>query len=103
MGQYFLFVNLDKKEYIHPHKMNDGLKLGEHANCIVALYLLTQTGEPPFQPGRWAGDRIVCQGAYADLAHKFYCTGDITNHFTEISNHIKPLVAQYNKWAGNDV
>lgn len=29
MGQYWMPVNLDKKEYIHPHKLGSGLKLWE--------------------------------------------------------------------------
>ena len=29
MGQYHLTVNLDKHEFIHPHQLGDGLKLGE--------------------------------------------------------------------------
>ena len=31
MGQYYLVVNLDKKEFLHPHKLGDGLKLMEFA------------------------------------------------------------------------
>ena len=30
MGQYWIPVNLDKKEYIDPHKLGTGLKLWEH-------------------------------------------------------------------------
>ena len=29
MGQYYLIANIDKKEYIHPHKFDDGMKLME--------------------------------------------------------------------------
>ncbi len=29
MGQYYYIVNIDKHEYLHPHKFNDGLKLLE--------------------------------------------------------------------------
>jgi hypothetical protein len=29
MGQYYLIVNLDKKQYLHPHRFGDGLKLLE--------------------------------------------------------------------------
>ena len=29
MGQYFKVLNLDKKEYLHPHCCGDGLKLME--------------------------------------------------------------------------
>ena len=44
MGQYFLIVNLDKKEYLHPHKFGDGLKLLEFGcssqGTLTALTLL---------------------------------------------------------------
>lgn len=29
MGEYWKPVNLTKREYIHPHDLSDGLKLGE--------------------------------------------------------------------------
>ena len=29
MGQYWVVTNLDKKEYVHPHKLGAGLKLWE--------------------------------------------------------------------------
>lgn len=29
MGQYWYVVNLDKKEYVHPHQLGSGLKLWE--------------------------------------------------------------------------
>ena len=32
MGQYYLVVNLDKREFLHAHKLGDGLKLMEFGN-----------------------------------------------------------------------
>ena len=32
MGQYYIIVNLDKKQFIHPHKFGDGIKLLEFAD-----------------------------------------------------------------------
>jgi hypothetical protein len=29
MGEYWKPVNVTKREYIHPHDLNDGLKMGE--------------------------------------------------------------------------
>ena len=29
MGEYWKPVNLSKREYVHPHRVGDGLKLGE--------------------------------------------------------------------------
>ena len=45
MGQYWIPVNLDKKEFIHPHKLATGLKLWEQVNNFpgtpCALLILT--------------------------------------------------------------
>ena len=76
-GQYFLVVNLDKSEFIHPHRVGSGLKLWEIcANNVSRLlpFLLRQSSEGgggdyrgAFESeyaGRWAGDRIVVIGDY---------------------------------------
>ena len=77
MGQYYYVVNIDKKQYLYPHKMGDGLKLWEMAaagNCGKGLILLLANGngrgggdfeEDPLV-GSWCGDRIVVAGDYAD-------------------------------------
>jgi hypothetical protein len=79
MGQYYLTVNLDKKQFIHPHKLGDGLKLLEFGcssnGTMTALAVLLADGngrgggdlhvEDPII-GSWAGDRIVVAGDYAD-------------------------------------
>lgn len=77
MGQYFKIVNLDKKEFIHPHSINAGAKFWEIcANNIARLlpYLLrksSQTGGGDVDNqsvlrycGRWACNRIVLIGDY---------------------------------------
>lgn len=75
MGQYFILLNLDKKEYIHPHRLGCGAKLWEIAvNKISAVFafLLRQSSEGGGgdiqkdykNAGRWAGDRIVVVGDY---------------------------------------
>ncbi len=78
MGQYHLTVNLTKKEFLDPHKLGDGLKLWEQANSqggvMVALLALLACsngrGGGDFQDhpliGRWAGDKIVVVGDYAE-------------------------------------
>jgi hypothetical protein len=83
MGQYYLIVNLNKKQFLHPHHCGDGLKLlefGCSANgTLTALAILLADGtnrgggdlysnHPVI--GSWAGDRIVIAGDYAD-AGKF--------------------------------
>ena len=81
MGQYHLTVNLDKKEFIDPHRLGDGLKLWEQMNSqggtMAALYLLLACackggprggGDPDYHPliGSWAGNRIAVVGDYAE-------------------------------------
>jgi len=79
MGQYYLIVNIDKKEYIYPHKFGDGLKLLEFGasacGTMTGLAILLSDGngrgggdvrsDNPII-GSWAGDRIVISGDYAD-------------------------------------
>jgi len=79
MGQYHLTVNLDRKEFLMPHKLGVGLKLREQTgfgNSIPdALFMLLAAsngyGSGDFQDnqnhiiGRWAGDRVAVIGDYA--------------------------------------
>lgn len=78
MGQYYYIVNTDKKQFLHPHKFNCGLKLlefgdGGLAMCGLAVLLADGNGrgggdlhcDNPII-GSWAGDRIVIAGDYAD-------------------------------------
>jgi len=103
MGQYYLIVNLDKKQFLHPHKCGDGLKLlefGCSANgTLTALAILLADGnnrgggdlhsDHPII-GSWAGDRIVIAGDYADegrftddTARNLYCVAN--EEFMDIS------------------
>lgn len=64
IGQYHLPVNLDKREFIHPHQMGDGLKLLEwgasgYGTAAALGFLLGPEG-------RWAGDRIAVIGDYSE-------------------------------------
>jgi hypothetical protein len=81
MGQYWRTVNIDKREFIDPHKLATGMKLWEQVNnspgTPVALFILTaampeERGGGDLKPhpaiGRWAGDRVVTIGDYADDA-----------------------------------
>lgn len=79
MGQYYIAVNLDKREFIKPHDFGDGAKLLEFAcsteGMMMALAVLLADGnnrgggdlrsDDPIV-GSWAGDRIVIAGDYAD-------------------------------------
>jgi hypothetical protein len=91
MGQYYIVVNIDKQQFIDPHRCGDGAKLLEFASsgcgmmaCLAILLadgngrgggdLMVwnqMTGENAPVPGAeiigsWAGDRIVIAGDYAD-------------------------------------
>lgn len=63
MGQYYMVANLDRLEYIHPHRLGSGLKLWEI--CAgnlprVLAYLLRQS------TGRGGGDPRLSYGAFED-------------------------------------
>lgn len=90
MGQYHYIANLDKREFLHPHELGDGLKLmefgasGEGTMFGLSLLLACSNGrgggdfdaEIADDPrdyklveaivGRWAGDRIAIIGDYAE-------------------------------------
>jgi hypothetical protein len=95
MGQYHELYNLDKKEFVHGHRINNGLKLMEQCgwekSTSTALWLLLANsngrggGDAKDHPmvGRWAGDRIVVQGDYAESDDPSYI--DDTSDFTDIS------------------
>jgi hypothetical protein len=94
MGQYHFVCNLDKKEFLHPHKLGDGLKLMEFGCSAVGtltgltLLLAASNGEQGRGGGdyryedthgivgRWAGDRIAIIGDYWD-------DNDIPNYDTK--------------------
>lgn len=79
MGQYYLIVNIDKEQYLYPHKFGDGLKLMEFGNSacgtLLGLAVLLANGnnrgggdlrtDHPMV-GHWAGDRVVVAGDYGD-------------------------------------
>ena len=80
MGQYHLTVNLDKKEFLMPHKLGVGLKLreqlGSSDSTPDALFILLACsngyGGGDFfdtdnhMVGRWGGDKIAVVGDYAE-------------------------------------
>ena len=105
MGQYYLIINLDKKQFIHPHKFGDGLKLlefgasGEGTMTGLAILLAdgNNRGGGDLRSdneiiGSWAGDRIVVAGDYADKGR--FVGGEVNlndyahDHFTDISESV---------------
>ena len=89
MGQYHYLVNLDKKQFVHPHHIGNGLKLHEQVgwdySTATALVMLLAASSrdggrgggdfhaPHPLIGSWAGDRIAFVGDYAE-------TTDIPGH-----------------------
>mgnify|MGYP001559211764 CR=1 FL=1 len=80
MGQYHFVVNLDKKEFIHPHKLGTGLKLWEQlANspgtgaALIVLLASASNGQGGGDLrtesdiiGSWRGCKIAMVGDYDD-------------------------------------
>jgi hypothetical protein len=79
VGQYHIPINLTKKEFIHPHRLGNGLKLWEQgasqfgvSQAIHALLAVSNgrgSGDYHDDPefvGRWGGDRIAIVGDYAE-------------------------------------
>lgn len=64
MGQYYISVNLKKREFISPWDFENGAKLMEHS-WVGNKY--TDAVEKLLSPGgRWCGDSIVWAGDYMD-------------------------------------
>lgn len=79
MGQYYRIVNIDKKQFLDPHRFGDGMKLTEFAcssgGILTGLAILLADGNNRGGGdlhcddqiiGSWSGDRIVIAGDYAD-------------------------------------
>ena len=98
MGQYFIVVNLDKKEYLKPHDFPMcGAKLGEFSSdydfCLALNSLLAQGFGPDGWErkgetlGRWAGDRIVVVGDYDESS--LYQEAQNSTEFQNISHLVQ--------------
>ncbi len=116
MGQYHKVVNLDKREFLHPHKFDDGLKLLEFGcssdGTMTALAILLAASckggargggdvDAPKVAGRWAGDRIAIIGDYAEADDVPGVNAEeISNalgggEYTDISAMLLPVLAEY--------
>jgi len=99
MGQYWCAVNLDKREYIHPHAFNEGAKLWEivvnRSLFMSGLALLIADPDANGRGGgdwkskaggvigRWYGDRVVLSGDCSDDA---YGSPGFYEDYTDISS-----------------
>ena len=107
MGQYHVLYNTDKKEYVHAHRIDNGLKLleqvGFEKSTATALFLLVAnsngrgSGDANKHEliGRWAGDRIVVQGDYAEDGDQAYITDAERETYTDISAQELDLLNKY--------
>jgi hypothetical protein len=104
MGQYHTTYNLDKEEFIHPHRIDNGLKLYEQVGWIgstsTALFALLANsngrggGDFPQHDliGHWAGDRILVQGDYAEPGDNGYVDPKVLETFTDISAQVVDML-----------
>lgn len=116
MGQYWMPVNLTKREYISPHKLGTGLKLWEQlangqgtgaALIVLCAAMPERRGGGDLQEdpviGRWAGDQIALVGDYAedsDLpnapipASTIYevCHADNPQAWTDVTDLVCPVI-----------
>lgn len=116
MGQYHHVVNLDKRQYLHPHKLGDGLKLmefgasGGGTMMCLAILLADANGRgggdfhgEDALVGSWAGDRIVIVGDYGDEGNFYGSAAEGTSsdetlmsilddQFEDISDRIRAVV-----------
>lgn len=114
MGQYWLPVCLDRREFIDPHRLGAGLKLCEQAGTwpgtgaalvVLCAAMPVSRGGGDLQPhpavGRWAGDRIALVGDYAedsDLPAEFEastiyrrCRG---GEWTDVTDMVREVVGK---------
>lgn len=102
MGQYFRTINVTKKQYIHPHRIDNGAKALEqvghmHSTSTALFALLANSngrggGDFPAHPliGSWAGDQIVVQGDYAEPDDPGFVEG--SEGFEDISPQVVELL-----------
>lgn len=92
MGQYHYVCNLDKKEFLHPHVLGDGLKLMEFGSSgqgtMLGLAILLAASN-----GRGGGDFHVQNDPYGDGRD----VGDMTGRDFDL---VKAIVG---RWAGDRI
>lgn len=76
MTQYHKVVSLTAREFIHPHRLGDGLAADEHDMTVWALHAAMVDPTPPILAGnpgnwqgRWYGHHVVVIGDAAGPDH----------------------------------
>lgn len=91
MGQGFVLANLDKKEFVSPHDLGLGYKLGEFGTPKrnFAGSLVDLASELTAEGGEWHGDRVVYLGDYGDVYDvHFGSVGDPDNSGGELYGRV---------------
>ncbi len=100
MGQYYMIVNLDKREYLNPLRFGDGCKVREFgfssygAVSALAILLAKSTrleGRGEFDSGltgAWAENRIVIIGDYDESG----LYQRLSKEYTDISSEILQIM-----------
>jgi hypothetical protein len=130
MGQYHLPVNIDKREFIYPHLLNNGLKMlewGSGGGTTVALTVLLACshnrggGDLRINDsricGRWSGDRIIVLGDYTepgdpgtDALYRMIADAErigdhpysyVVENFTDISMAVREVISHDDYVAGD--
>lgn len=81
MGEYFLICNHNKRQYIHPHRFDEGAKLLEFTRArrtmFALAYLLGPNGYQSRYEGSWRDDPV---GIHGDQSGDVY---DLCRHGDE--------------------
>ena len=110
MGQYHIVYNKTKKEYVHAHRIGNGLKLleqvGWNKSTSTALFLLLANsngqggGDATYHDmiGHWAGDSIVIQGDYAKEGDTSFIPKEELETYKDISSKVKNMLNTCIDW-----
>tara|TARA_R110002020_G_scaffold232807_2_gene444323 strand:+ start:172 stop:591 length:420 start_codon:yes stop_codon:yes gene_type:complete len=89
MGQYFIAINRDKREWLHPHRFGDGMKFFEltmsGGGLLAGLAYLLREPEGELAVGAvvgsWVGDYVSLIGDYHS-SHKYH---DAMDSYRDVS------------------
>lgn len=97
MGQYWMPVNLDKKEFIHPHKLGSGMKLWEQlANPPgVGAALIILTAAMPVRRG--GGDLDLDSNWHGPERKGMAKEGPVIEAYQEVAKRT------IGRWAGDRI
>lgn len=98
MGQYYLAVNLDRKEFVSPHDYDNGAKLMEHSYVGNSFLGVVEKLLSPGQP--WHKTRLVWAGDYMDeglFVEPFGVKGELRSFFPETNTTLYQFADNYFK------